>query len=221
VVVADNVEPMMSSETSFPADDDSRQRLSELVDGEADALGVQRLCRVWSDDVQMRERWHAYHLIGDVLRSEDLAHPGTRDEQFLVGLRNRLAAEPAVLATTPRLDTDPARQRRWLPAMAVAAGFVVAAGVLVVMRVAAPLGSDAVSPVAMAGPGAPGKSIAALAGSQPETMADVQALVADGQLIRDARLERYLAAHKQYGGISAVTVPGVVLRSSATMAPER
>ena len=92
---------------------------------------------------------------------------------------------------------------------------------------------DAAALAAPLGEGAPAQSLASAtnAGSAPvksvpvgatsENLTDVQDLVADGKLIRDARLERYLAAHKQYGGGSAVTVPGVVLRSSSTLAPDR
>jgi len=209
----------MMSDASFN-DDDKRQRLSELVDGETDAQRAQHLCRAWRDDAELRERWHTYQLIGDVLRSEDLAHPVVRDENFVAALRARLAAEPAVLAPSPKRDTERTRRRAWIAPVAVAAGFVVVAGVLVMTRVAAPVGDG--SPAAtLASARAPLQVVTASAGAQPEAMADVQALVADGKLIRDARLERYLAAHKRYGGSSAVTVPGVVLRSSASLAPER
>jgi sigma-E factor negative regulatory protein RseA len=208
----------MMSDASYD-DDDKRQRLSELVDGEADAQEAQHLCRAWRDDTELRERWHAYQLIGDVLRSEDLAHPVPRDELFLTALRSRLADEPAVLAPSPQRGAMRPRRPAWLAPAAVAAGFVVVAGVLVLTRVAAPIGDDS-SAATLASARAPLR-VAASSGPQSEATTEVQALVADGKLIRDARLERYLAAHKQYGGSSAVTVPGVVLRSSATLAPER
>ena len=37
---------------------------------------------------------------------------------------------------------------------------------------------------------------------------------ANGVLIRDARLDQYLAAHKQFGGSSALSVPSGFLRSA-------
>jgi sigma-E factor negative regulatory protein RseA len=46
-------------------------------------------------------------------------------------------------------------------------------------------------------------------------------LVADGQLVRDARLQRYLAAHKQFGGSSALGVPSGFLRAATSQPPER
>ena len=44
--------------------------------------------------------------------------------------------------------------------------------------------------------------------------AEPQALVANGKLIRDARLDSYLAAHKQFAGTSALGVPSGFLRSA-------
>ena len=53
---------------------DPRWLLSAMADGEADAAELGRGCAGWaSADAQTRQSWHAYHLIGDVLRSDDLA----------------------------------------------------------------------------------------------------------------------------------------------------
>jgi sigma-E factor negative regulatory protein RseA len=40
-----------------------------------------------------------------------------------------------------------------------------------------------------------------------------------GMYIRDARLERYLDAHQQFAGSSALGVPSAFLRSATTAAP--
>jgi sigma-E factor negative regulatory protein RseA len=195
---------------------DRLQCLSELVDGETNAVQAQQLCRAWKDDPALRGTWHAYHLIGDVLRSEDLAHPADRDERFLASLRERLAQEPTVLAPTARQESRPMRRSSWLAPVAVAAGFVVVAGVLVMTRVAQPL-NDSTATLAS---GSPVPRVLTHPATV-ESLAEVQGLVADGKLIRDARLERYLAAHKQYGVSSPVAVPVVVLSSSAKRSPER
>jgi sigma-E factor negative regulatory protein RseA len=109
------------------------------------------------------------------------------------------------------------RRSAWLAPVAVAAGFVVVAGVLVVTRVSEPVSGNNSTALASA---PPAMRVLAPSGSA-DSMADVQELVADGKLIRDARLERYIAAHKQYGVSSPVAVPGVVLSSSAKRSPER
>jgi sigma-E factor negative regulatory protein RseA len=41
------------------------------------------------------------------------------------------------------------------------------------------------------------------------------------RLVRDGRLDRYLAAHKQFGNPSGLSVPGVMLRNAAAVVPER
>ena len=71
----------------------------------------------------------------------------------------------------------------------------------------------------------PGTVVAGSPGSPATPGADAQTepqtLVADGQLIRDARLERYFAAHIQFGGSSALGVPSGFLRAATTQTPER
>lgn len=180
----------MNNRSPDPASDAPLQRrstLSSLMDGDLPPGELTAALAAFRDHEQARADWHAYHLIGDVLRSDELAAPAGRDERFLQGLRQRLALEPAPAAATPWLtlsaDAPPAavnpaaapRRRTgwWAAPAAVAAGFVVVAGVLVVTRMAGPVAPDA--PVIAKAPAAP------------------------GTLVRDARLDRYLAAHRSLG----------------------
>ena len=68
-------------------------RLSALADGalHGDEFGqtVDWLTR----DAEAQTQWHAYHVIGDVLRSPDLAR-GAADMDFVARLQSRLALEP-------------------------------------------------------------------------------------------------------------------------------
>lgn len=224
-----------------------RQALSDLMDGAADDGDVARACAAWREDGQARADWYAYHLIGDVLRSEDLAHRPARDEAFMAALRTRLAAEPVVLAPQqapqivlqeplvaqrqaanggPAARAATARRsfwrRAWAAPTAVAAGFMAVAGVLVVTRVAEVPGS------APNGAVLAGVPAAATAGIQPvvngtlqPAVVPVSVPVANGRLIRDARLDRYLAAHKQYGGSSVLAMPAVSVRVAAPAGTER
>ncbi len=199
--------------------DERRQATSALVDGALGDDETSHLCRDWRDDAELRVTWHAYHLIGDVLRSDDLAHAGAHDEAFLQAVRRRLADEPVVMApaaTVAAVPAVPARRRGWLAPLAVAAGFVAVAGVLVVTQLAAPGGGSA--PVMATAPtGAPSGVTRVSAGTVAPAAAPV---AADEVLIRDARLDRYLEAHRQYGPSMAM-VPGGVVRSMATAAPQR
>ena len=222
----------------------ARERLSALADGELDDFAVASGCAHWRDDAKARAAWHAYHLIGDVLRSDDLAAGSARDAAFLRALRLRLADEPVVLAPplrNPGLDevmaaasgaasgaTSSAGRHgtrwRWMASSAVAAAFVAVAGVLVVTRPAnAPVSpATAVASLLRADPvaAAPMTSAPVLAAIGGPA-ADTQALVASGDFIRDARLDRYLAAHKQFAGSSALGVPSGFLRSATVDTAQR
>lgn len=168
------------------------QTLSALMDGELAPGELAGVCAAWQQDSGARACWHAYHLIGDVLRSDDLAAPAPRDEHFLQLLRSRLVLEPvpeapapwvaAVLPAEPGAASLPSRRRaagwwsgggRLLAPTAVAAGFMLVAGGLVVNKLMQP--APAVAPQ--------------LAQSAP----------AGDALVRDARLDRYLAAHRSLG----------------------
>jgi sigma-E factor negative regulatory protein RseA len=193
-------------------DDDARACLSALADGEADAASAQRGCIAWRDDPEARRNWHAYQLIGDVLRSDELASTPARDAAFLTALRGKLAQEPVVLAPMPAAAARPSRfQQRWLAPAAVAAGFVAVAGVLVVTRVSAPEAA-ATSVQASSNKPAPNFTLAtgpAVASSSAEGDA----------MLRDARLDAYLNAHQAARRGGAVALPGMGLRSVEVVIP--
>jgi sigma-E factor negative regulatory protein RseA len=200
----------MSSEAMDGSAD--AERLSALVDGELDGAATQEACRRWKSDTEARLTWYSYQLIGDVLRSDDLAAGACRDGRFLVALRARLEAEPVVLAPAPSRVAAPVAwpAGRWMLPSAIAAGLVLVVGTFTVLR---PGGSPA--------PGAPAISLAdASAGAPPlhsgsiREPAEPAALVMNGKVIRDARLDRYLVAHKQFSGSSALGLPSAFLRSA-------
>jgi sigma-E factor negative regulatory protein RseA len=189
-----------------------RLALSALMDGEAGDAEAERALRHWRDDERARADWHVYHLVGDVLRSNDLARSPAHDEAFVQALRQRLAQAPVMLAPTP-VQAQPSTRRvrrRWIGSAAVAAGFVAVAGVMVVTRLALP-GSEPAG---------------ALLASQPAVStpvlraANLPASGGEGVLIRDAQLDRYLEAHRQFGP-SAALLPGGIVRSAASVAPQR
>lgn len=203
------------------------EQLSALADGELGETAAAQACASWRGDADTRASWHTFHLIGDVLRSEDLAAEPARDAGFLAALRVRLEAEPVVLAPRPLEYAEPviqpvrqlangARPRRsWMAASVVAAGFVAVAGVVVLTRGPAVPAPDATLAQGAAGPKATGASAPLTASTDP------QVLVANGKLIRDVRLDRYLAAHKQFAGTSALGVPSGFLRSATADAADR
>ena len=226
----------MSNESE--SESSALESLSALADGELDSAAAARACAAWRDDASMRSTWHAYQLIGDVLRSEDLASSSQGDAVFLASLRERLAHEPTVLApdsaAPPGADFDrshevavgAARARgarwSWMAPSAVAAGFVLVAGALMVTRAPAPASSAAGSTLAQGTVvGAPVQMVSTPAFAASDSAAESRALIVDGRVIRDAQLDRYLAAHKQFAGSSALGVPSGFLRNAAADAPNR
>ena len=229
-----------------PNDETLRAWLSELADGEAgqaDQAGLdkaQAACQAWRSSAEMRQTWHSYHLIGDVLRSEELARSANHDAEFLARLREKLAEEPVVMAPMPERPAelaDPAssdtvvadnvvraqpgrenanlgrRRQAWLAPAAAAAGFVLVAGVLVVTRLSAP-GADVGGAIQASGSGS-GNANLTLA-TAPAVPSASSAGVA---MIRDARLDAYLQAHQSVRGGSAAAVPGAGLRSVEVVVP--
>jgi sigma-E factor negative regulatory protein RseA len=199
----------MSNNESHDAD---RAALSALMDGDAQAADA--ACRAWRGDAAARADWHAYHLIGDVLRSDEHRADAAHDAAFVARLRERLAAEPVVLAPQPVPRAR--RGAMWMAPMAVAAGFVAVAGVLVVTRLSVP-GGDAAD-----------RSTLAVSPSQSVQPVSVQGLAAsaapapdNAAMIRSAELDRYLEAHRQVVNASALAVPGGVVRSATVAAPGR
>lgn len=179
------------------SEDAARQCMSDLMDGRVDPAHVEEACTTWSSESRARESWHAYHLIGDVLRSEELAAPVAADAAFVLALRQRLATEPVHLV--PRAPTHRTPTRWRSVSVAAVAGVVVVLGVVTVLKSGGPgLGAGPAVDLASAGPPAE--------------------VVMTGKLIRDAQLDRYLAAHRRLGGGSAVGVPGAVVRSVDTIA---
>ncbi|MEX8519795.1 MAG: sigma-E factor negative regulatory protein [Leptothrix sp. (in: b-proteobacteria)] len=205
----------MTDREARPATDDV-EALSALVDGEGSGTGLARVCRHWRDDTQLRTDWHAYHLIGDVLRSEDLAPDDTSaDEHFLQALRGRLAQEPVILAhrapgneaastastasalPAAQLEPVPSRRqilRRWVAPVGIAAGVVMVASVVLVTRP----GSQSTEQIATSAPGA-------------EFTA---AQMLDRNATPNTQLDRYLSAHKQFQNATAVGPASSFLRSA-------
>lgn len=138
-------------------DDLPLEALSALADGEADVAEVARACASWRDDAKVRARWSDYHLIGDVMRSDELAD-ASGSSHFLKSFRERLVQEPVVLAPAGLVarhqssvvdigvlavpPAEPLRRRVWAGPMAVAACFVMVVGALVTNQGGSPPGSS-------------------------------------------------------------------------------
>lgn len=180
------------------------ERLSALADGELDHGELPLLLEACqTDDVAMRT-WGTYHLIGDVLRSPALAG-GKTSTDFVQRLNQRILKEQAAPVFTP-IPAGPEAARmdaaandsifRWK----LVAGFASLTAVAAIAwssfgLVSSPFGAQLVQ--------APAATQPVLVVASPQ-----------GPVVRDARLEEMLAAHRQLGGASALQAPSGFLNAA-------
>jgi sigma-E factor negative regulatory protein RseA len=192
-----------------------------LRDGEAGACDA--ACGAWRGDATARADWHAYHLIGDLMRSDEHRADAAHDARMLARLREQLRREPAVLAPTPAIAltrfAEKRRARAWLVPSAIAAGFAAVAGALVVTRVADVAPADRGTVVATTPAAATGVRAASVDG--PATAAAAADNAAPPTVLRSPELDRYLAAHRQYANGALQVAPGGAVRQAAVAAPGR
>ena len=129
-----HAEPEKLPSNALATDEQDRLWLSACADGDERALDP--ACRLWRDDAVARQTWHRYHLIGDVMRSAELASVPARDAAFVAGVRARLVAEPVRLAPAALVargaGAAPVAPRpAWRLPAAIAASVVLVAGALI------------------------------------------------------------------------------------------
>jgi sigma-E factor negative regulatory protein RseA len=81
------------------------ERISAFMDGELEDHEAATQVRRLKDDPQLRAAWETYHLIGDAMRGE-AGYPSGLAASISV----KLAAEPTVLAPSPRMQSRNVRR---------------------------------------------------------------------------------------------------------------
>jgi sigma-E factor negative regulatory protein RseA len=204
----------------------SLEALSALADGELDAGTAAALVQASHTDVDLLHTWASYHAIGDALRTHasDLRTHERRVEAA--------PTRPAVLALAPELRDAPPQTAandalfRWRLVAGVAA--FAAVGTMLWALVGTPGGSSGAQLAQRSD--APSVGTALVLPSAPNSTANAASTVLvanDGKsasddsaqvMLRDPRLDELLAAHKQFGGASALQQPAGFLRN-ATFQP--
>lgn len=197
--------------------------LSALVDGELDQIELEALLVRFGEESETRAAWQSYQVIGDVLRGSAPAASALAPPDFLAGFRARLQAEPlarpqpdpAEVSARPRAPAANDAVFRW-KLLAGAASLAAVMAVSWSVLGGAPLGAGG-----SAGPQLSLMQQPALVVADDATKAVVVS-TPQGPVIRDARLEALLAAHRQYGGMSALQMPAGFLRDATyDAAPQR
>jgi sigma-E factor negative regulatory protein RseA len=119
-------------------DQQRRQRVSAVMDGDLAEAELQRWLAQEAQQPGVQGDWHTYHLIGDVLRSSELASTQEQDQRFLERVRQSLDNEPVVLApaavAASAARSTPIRRRLWASTAAVVAGFAMVAAAFFTTR---------------------------------------------------------------------------------------
>lgn len=200
-----------------------REQLSALADGQLQGDELAQALEFAAQE-NGQSTWQLYHLVGDVLRSPELAQHQHGTRSMVMRVREQLAQEPL----HGRLqETAPVVAQIAHPATAVAANASVfrwkmAAGFASLAAVAA-IGWSSFA--GLQGAGSSSAQLAAASASVPaaasvpaQSMAPPVDAVAgnEGQqvMIRDPRLDELLAAHKQFGSTAALQMPAGFLRNA-------
>lgn len=209
---------------------DDLEWISALADGQLDPDEFDAVMSAMGASGDARAAWHSYHVIGDVLRGGELSDCAD-DKAFVARLRQHLSDQSQAEATfdfvpameaatlqqaTPVGTADVARREtpaandavvrwKWLAAAASMAAIAVLA-----WNVTRP-GADAAGQLA-AGPPVPQQTVVVQAGPRPDP---------EPVMLRDPRLDELLAAHRQYGGASALPTSAGFLRNATFEQPGR
>ena len=200
----------------------NRELVSALADGQLRGEEFARTVEWVGDAEDARLTWHAYHLVGDVLRS-GVALNRANDADLLPALKRRLQAEATPLpiqnATGSIADSIGETVSRGLndseDGSANEAHFRwqrlagVASLALVALAGWQYFGGFGAQPGALQLAQAPVQAIRSEAVlSQPAVDSEPR------RMIRDPQLDALLAAHRQFGGTSALQGPSGFLRNA-------
>lgn len=192
----------------------SFELVSDLADGRLGGAALAQAVAVVASNKDSAAAWHIYHLIGDAMRSPELAGR-CLDQTFADRVQSRIEREPLGPGLGGREDLqrgtgefeDRHASGLWPAANDWNWSLVAGLGSLAVaVAVAWTLGGDSTGgdrnpQLSQARPSAP-QAVTTMSQPEPQVM------------IRDPRLDELLAAHKQFGGASALQKPAGFLRNA-------
>lgn len=184
--------------------------VSALVDGQLRDTEFAQALVLLGHSSEARQNWHAYHVVGDAMRTGQ-ADVRSHESDFVLRLRARLQQEPvppvlqeapdASLQKAPKIS---ANDRWWRLVAGLASVAVVAVVAWQGFQGQASRGPElAVAPPVNAPAVALAQSVAPAAGVGAEPV-----------MIRDPQIDAFLAAHRQFGGTSALQTPTGFLRNA-------
>lgn len=204
-----------------------RESISALADGQLRGDAFARAVQAVAQDAEAQATWDTYHLIGDVLRTGAL-DARVRDRAFVARFAARLEREPVLLRPvaavvepdavllqaraaqavhTQHVEAANAPNYRWKLVAGLASMAAVAA---IGWNLAGGLGTAQQPQLALVSPQQPAAVVPVAVGAAQAT----SGTESTPMMLRDPRLDELLAAHKQFGGASALQMPAGFLRNA-------
>lgn len=186
------------------ADVPLREQLSALVDGELDASQWRDLSQAYAESDELRRAWAAYQCMGQALKGRRDASPVSSPD-FVAGVMAQVRRETiqALPEAAPQMSRSaPAANDsvfRWKMVAGLASVVAVAA---VIWQT---IGGSAV-PV--------GPKLAEAPAAVDAPSLQLVVTPTGSVMIRDAQLDELMAAHRQWGGMSALQMPAGFLRNA-------
>ena len=160
------------------------EQMSALVDGQLHGAELEQALMACEKDEAVLNRWHDYHLVGDVMRGTSL-QIRVKDASFIARLRPALrSSEPVLVRPLRQAFAQEAAAPRWRWTVGFAS-LVLLAGVTWSLLSGATAGDDG------------------LATDAPPILASSS----EGVTLRDAALGELMEAHRQQAGVSVLPMP--------------
>jgi sigma-E factor negative regulatory protein RseA len=204
------------------------EKLSALRDGQLGAADALALVRASLADERLVHEWRSICVVGDVLRAEQSQISAA---MLSNATPNSALSQPALQPVMHAAPAEAANDGvfRWKMVAGVAAFAAVGSLVWGLMGKTSPdLQGGAVLASAPAQQASPAQAqqgsvqtVNATAVPNSPGLVAVQASPEAPVMIRDPRLDELLAAHKQFGGVSALQQPAGSLRSASLSTPRQ
>ncbi len=215
--------------TQHEMNEEHMSAISALLDGELDAEALNSALSSFADSADACGRWDCYHLIGDALRHSDLVAP-LPSADFVAVTMSRIASiegqgvgarSAGGVAHELPLESAPPEAANDSFGWKLVAGFASLAAVAAVGWAGLGFGGFGQgSPAVLAMVANPSAllasaSVGADVGARTELVTAESADAGGQPMLRNAELDRYLAAHSQAVGGAALQTTGNFVRNAS------
>ncbi len=193
--------------------------INDLADGHLQGEEFAKAMSLLNNSSHARAVWHRLHVVGDVIRSNELANCQS-DSAFLQRMKLSLQQEPAIQPiSASTLQTTHVKASAndsvfiWKSVAGLASLFGVVAVSWSLLNGEINGGTGSGAELASA-PAQTNQVLLAVVASDTAVagVGSAGAVSGRGEMLRDAQLDSMIAAHKQLGGYSALQAPSGFLR---------